>query len=206
MLVDVIFFGILIVFAIIGIVKGLFDSILSLISTGLSFAVAIIVAKPATSFLGKIFPIGNLFNGMLKEETYELFGKAFSKAEVATFLTVLLSIFIVFALIRIGIWLLARLFASTVEKSTIGSGLNKVLGGLFGLAKGFVIVVIILVACTFLTRVSAFSGLHDKIEASTCTRFVYSYVSDTTEKLMEKADMQDFIKDTAAKIISSGQE
>lgn len=201
MLVDVIFFGILIVFTIIGIVKGLFDSILSLISTGLSFAIAIIVAKPATTFLGSIFPIPEMFQGMLKEESYSLFNKTFSKGEVATFLSVLLSIFIVFALIRIGIWLLARLFASTVEKSTIGSGLNKVLGGFFGLAKGFVIVVIILVACTFLTRVSAFDGLNDKLESSTCTRFVYKYVSDTTEKVMEKADMKDFVTDTAAKLL-----
>jgi len=206
MLVDVIFFGILIVFAIIGIVKGFFDSVLSLISTGLSFAIAIVLAKPATSFLGKIFPIPELMRGMLKEETYTLFNQAFTKEEVATFLTIILSIFIVFALIRIGIWLLARLFASTVEKSTIGSGLNKVLGGIFGCVKGFVIVVIILVACTFLTRVNVFDGLHDKIEASTCTRFVFNYVSDTTEKIMEKADMQDFIKNTATKIIKSGQE
>lgn len=203
MLVDVIFFGILIVFAIIGIVKGFFDSILSLISTGLSFAIAIVLAKPATSFLGKIFPIPEMFNGMLKQDSYQLFGQSFQKAEVATFLTVLLCIFIVFAAIRIGIWLLARLFASTVEKTTIGSGLNKVLGGLFGLAKGFIITVIILVACTFLTRISAFDGLEDKLQASTCTRFVYNYVSDTTEKVMEKADMKDFLVNTASKLINT---
>ena len=206
MLIDVIFFGILIVFAVIGIVKGFFDSILSLISTGLSFAIAIVLAKPATSFLGKIFPIPELMRGMLKEESYTLFNNAFTKDEVATFLTVLVCIFIVFALIRIGIWLLARLFASTVEKSTIGSGLNKVLGGLFGCVKGFVIIVIILVACTFLTRVNAFDGLHDKLESSTCTRVVYKYVSDTTEKLMDKADMKDYIKNTVDKLLNTAKE
>lgn len=200
-MVDFIFFAILIVFAVIGIIKGFFDSILSLISTGLSFAVAIMCAKPATRILGKIFPIPEMFRGMLKEESYTIFNTAFTKEQVATFLTIILSIVIVFVLIRVGIWLLARLFATAVEKSTIGSGLNKVLGGLFGLAKGFIIIVALLVVCTFLTRVSIFDGLEEKLQASKCTRFVYNYVSDTTEKMMEKADIQDFIVNTAEKVI-----
>lgn len=205
MWIDVIFFAILIIFATTGVIKGLFDSLLGLISTGLSFAIAILCAKPATSFLGKIFPIPEMFKKMLKEDSYSLFGKVFTEDQVATFLTIVLVILIVFILIRVGIWLLARLFASAVEKSTIGSGLNKVLGGLFGLAKGFIIVIVLLVFCSFLTRVSIFDGLEEKLQSSTCTRFVYNYVSDTTEKIMEKADMQDFIVNTATKVIDQSK-
>lgn len=202
MWVDIIFFGILIIFTIIGIVKGLFDSLLGLISTGVALAISILVAKPSTTFLSK-FNVDKMFLGFLDKmedgELVHLFGNPaleFTKVEVSNFLTVIFSIIVVFILIKVAIWLLSKLFSSVVEKSTIGSGLNKVLGGLFGLVKGGVIVLALLAA---LSAVSGTKLVGDKIQVmmdnSKATNYVYKYVSDFTEKSLEKADIQDFIKD-----------
>jgi len=209
MWVDIIFFAILAIFVIIGIVKGLFDSLLGLISTGVALAIAILVAKPATSFLSK-FKVDGMFYKMLDKmedgEVVHLFGNPaleFTKDGIANFLTDIFSIIVVFILIKLAIWLLSKLFSSVVEKSTIGSGLNKVLGGLFGLIKGGVIVVALLAV---LSAVSGTKLVGDKIQVmmdkSKVTNYVYKYVSDYTEKGLEKADIQDFIGD----LIASGEK
>lgn len=209
MWVDVIFFAILIIFTVIGIFTGLFDSLLGLISTGVALAISILVAKPATSLLNKMFNVPKMFSGMLDHissgETVNLFGNsalAFDKNGIANFLSIVFAILIVFILIKLAIFLLARLFSSVVENSTIASGLNKVLGGLFGLVKGFVIVVAILMALSAVSGTIDKGKIQETMDKSKVTHTVYKYVSDTTEKLLEKADIQDFIKD----LVNTGSE
>ena len=52
--IDIVFIAILVVFAIIGLWRGLFDSLLGLISSGVALAIAIFTAKPVAKFLNKI--------------------------------------------------------------------------------------------------------------------------------------------------------
>ena len=57
MWVDIVFFAVLAIFMVIGLWKGLFDSLLSLISTGVALTVAILCAKPATTFIAKLIEL-----------------------------------------------------------------------------------------------------------------------------------------------------
>lgn len=202
---DIVLIAILIVFTVIGIFKGFIDSVLGLISTGVAFAIAIVCTKPATKLINKIVNVPKWFNGMLDkiatDETIKIFGTIeFTKLEVANFLSVIFSILVVFILVKVAIWLLARLFSSAVEKSSIGSGLNKVLGGLFGLLQGVAIVIVILVLMSLVSGTRLFGDkIQTTIDDSKVTHTVYKYVSDYSEKAMEKADIQDFVKDLVTK-------
>lgn len=204
MWVDIVMFAILAIFLVIGLWKGLFDSLLSLISTGVALTISILVAKPATSFIAKIVNIPAWFESLLGKAmgdgtTIELFGiksLEFTKSELANFLSVVFSVVVVFILIKLAVWLLAKLFDSVVENSGIGSGLNRVLGGLFGLVKGGIIVLVILAFCSILSGTQLFGDkINATINKSTCTNYVYKYVSEFTEKTLEKADIKDFVSD-----------
>lgn len=198
---DIVLVAILIVFTVIGLFKGFIDSVLGLISTGVAFVIAIVCTKPATKLINKIVDVPKWFNGMLdkvaSDETIKIFGAIeFSKIEVANFLSVVFSILVVFILVKVAIWLLARLFSSAVEKSTFGSGLNKTLGGLFGALQGAVVVIVILVLMSLVSGTRLFGDkIQTTIDDSKVTHTVYKYVSDYTEKAVEKADIQDFVKD-----------
>ena len=202
---DIVLIAILVVFAVIGIFKGLIDAVLGLISTGVAFAIAIACAKPATKLINKIVNVPKWFNGMLdkvaSDETIKIFGAIeFTKNEVAGFLSIIFSILVVFILVKVAIWLLARLFSSAVEKSTLGSGINKVLGGLFGLIQGAAVVMIILVLMSLVSGTRLFGDkIQTTVDKSKVTHSVYKYVSDYSEKALEKADIQDFVKDLVKK-------
>ena len=53
-IIDGVLILILVISTIVGIVKGFFDSLLSLLGTGVAFAVAIFTAKHVSGFLNKI--------------------------------------------------------------------------------------------------------------------------------------------------------
>ena len=63
--IDIIFIAILVIFAIIGVVKGLLESILSLVSTGVAFGLAIWIGKPAAKFLRSIVNVDGWFEKLL---------------------------------------------------------------------------------------------------------------------------------------------
>jgi len=206
---DIVLCAILIAFTVIGLFKGLIDSVLSLISTGVSLTVAIVCAKPATKFINKFVNVPKWFEGMLdkvaSDETVKIFGTIeFSKIEVANFLSVIFSILVVFILIKVAIWLLARLFSSAVEKSTIGSGLNKVLGGLFGLLQGGLVVIALLALLSVVSGTRLFGDkIQTSVDKSKATHYVYKYVSDYSEKVFEKADVSDFVNSLVEKTQNS---
>ena len=97
-----------------------------------------------------------------------------------------------FIVVKVGIWLLAKLFDSVVEGSSIGSGLNKLLGGLFGLARGAVIVIVVLLLCSIIcgSGITVISNpIQTAIDNSKVTHYVYKYVSDFTENQIIKIDL-----------------
>lgn len=203
---DIVVIAIIAICVIVGLWKGFFDSLLGLISTGLAAVVAFTCAKPAATFINKIINLPNWIDGLLTKviadgEVVSLFGSAkmsFTRIELANFLSIILSAVIVFFVVKIGIWLLAKLFDSVVESSTLGSGLNKLLGGLFGLLKGGAIVVVALLLCSVIhganiPLVSDF--IQTTIDNTKVTSFAYKYVSDFAENQLTKEDLKDFIVD-----------
>lgn len=202
MWIDIILGVILVVFVVIGLWKGFFDSILGLISTAIAVVVGVTCAKPATGFVNKIVNLPNWFDGVLSKafaegEVITLFGNenlAFDKTQLANFLAVVATGVILFFLTKIAIWLIAKLFDSVVESSSIGSGLNKLLGGVFGLLRGGVIVVAILLLCSVISGVPVVGNkIQNTIDDSKVTHYVYKYVTDFTEKQLEKADIKEFV-------------
>jgi len=202
MWIDIVLGAILIVFVVIGLWKGFFDSILGLISTAIAVVVGITCAKPATGFINKIINLPNWFEGLLGKaiadgEVIKLFGNnnlAFDKTQLANFLAVVATGIILFLITKIGIWLIAKLFDSVVESNTIGSGLNKLLGGIFGLLRGGVIVIVILLLCSVLSGVPVIGNkIQNEIDDTKFTHYVYKYVSEFTEKQLEKTDIKDFV-------------
>ena len=208
MWVDIVLVAILLIFVVVGLWKGFFDSVLGLISTGLAVVVGFTCAKPASTFINKLVNLPDWLNGVLgkvvKEgETVTLFGNnalSFTQIQLANFLSIVLSGIIVFLVTKIAIWLLAKLFDSVVESSTIGSGLNKVLGGLFGLVQGAAVVLIILLLCSVLSGTKLLGNkIQTTMDNSKVTGYVYKYVSDFTENQLTKADIKDFVNDMIEK-------
>lgn len=217
MWVDIVLIAILIVSVVIGLWKGFFDSLLGLVSTGIALVVAVTCAKPAASFINKFINLPNWFDGLLGKvindtELISIFGSeklAFTRIELANFLSIIASGVILFLLTKIGIWLLAKLFDSVVEGSTIGSGLNKLLGGIFGLLRGGVIVIAVLLLCSVIQgaqipKVS--STIQTSIDNSKVTHYVYKYVSDFAENKLATADFQDEIKEMVENMQSTKDE
>lgn len=198
MWVDIVFFVIIAIFALIGLWKGLFDSLLSLISTGVCLAVAVWLAKPCASFINNTIKLDvpKLFDGLIgkfsNEASFEFFGMTFARGEIAGFLSMIFAGLIVFVLLRLGIYLLAKLFDSITANSTALSGLNRVFGLFFGILKGGVIVLVTLAICTVFAR---FTNIETHIKKSTVTNWVYNYVDDFTEKQFKDLDMQEIIQD-----------
>ena len=141
---------------------------------------------------------------VIKEgETVSLFGNnnlSFTQIELANFLSIVFSAIIVFVVTKVAIWLLAKLFDSVVESSTIGSGLNKLLGGIFGLIRGAATVLVILLLCSVLSSTKLLgSTIQNTMDKSKVTGYVYKYVSDFTENQLTKADIKDFVVDMVEK-------
>lgn len=201
MWIDIVLGAILLISVVVGLWKGFFDSLLGLVSTGLAVVIGFTCAKPANTFIAKFIDLSSWIDGLLSkvienpETIVSLFGNdalALKRIELANFLAIVLSGIITFLVVKIGIWLLAKLFDSVVESSTIGSGLNKLLGGIFGLARGAVIVIVALLLCSIICGAGLpviSSPIQTAIDESKVTHYVYKYVSDFAENQITKIDL-----------------
>lgn len=188
--VDIVFIALLVIFAIIGLAKGLFESILGIFSSVLSVAVAILVSKPVTSLINKVVDTNKFFSellvkwGWIGEEGATIFGKTYTVTQIGNACTTIVSIVAVWLLIKVAIWLLARLFDSATTSSSALSGLNRVLGLVFGAAKGFIIACIGLGLAAIL-NICGVSGVGTLMEANTMSNFVYKYVNEWVATTIE---------------------
>ena len=140
-IIDIALILIIVVSAIIGIVKGLFDSVLSLVGTGIALAVAVFTAKHVSNFLNKIINIEQFVLDKLdasNEGFVEFFGGKFqySNVEVAKFCVWVVTVIVIFLIIKLALLILSKLFESVVQNSPTISGINRVLGLIFGVLKG----------------------------------------------------------------------
>ena len=188
--VDIVFIALLVIFAIIGLAKGLFESILGIFSSVLSVAIAILVSKPVTSLINKVVDTNKFFSellvkwGWIGEEGATIFGKTYTVTQIGNACTTIVSIVAVWLLIKIAIWLLAKLFDSATTASSALSGLNRVLGLVFGAAKGFIIAVIGLGLASVLNIVGV-SNINATMEANPMSNFFYKYVNEWVATTVE---------------------
>ena len=182
--IDIIFIAIIVVFAIIGLAKGLFESILSIFSTALSIVVAILTSKYVAAFLNNIVHCNDFFAkqivawGWVSKDGVTLFNKTFSPEQLANTLTIILSVVAVWLLIKLAIWLLSKLFDNVTTSSSAISGLNRVLGMIFGAAKGFIIGVVALGLVSVVTIFGLGKNIEEQIQKNGMTNFVYKYVNE----------------------------
>ena len=194
---------ILVICTIVGIVKGLFDSLLSLIGTGLALVISVFVGKYVANFINKIFDFEELIlkklDGASEEGVISIFGTPLQNSDVAKFCVWICSVVIVFLIIKLVIYILAKIFESVTKSSPTLSGINRVLGMVFGLCKGAVIVVALLALCSLLSQVPIIgTPIYNNITKTKITNGVFKFVDDFVEKNLT----EDKIKDIVEKIVS----
>lgn len=188
--VDIVFIVVLVLFAIIGLAKGLFESILGIFSSVLSVGVAIMVQKPVTALINKIVDTNKFFGdllvnwGWISPEGTTAFGKTYTVAQIGNACTVIVSIIAVWLLIKLAVLLLSKLFDSATTRSSALSGLNRVLGLVFGAAKGFIIVVVGLGLASVL-NICGVSNINSTMEANPMSNFIYKYVNEWVGTTLE---------------------
>ncbi len=205
-IIDGILILLVVVSIIVGISKGLLDSILSLVGTGLALAISVFLSKYLANFINKIF---NFEDFVLKHldgaETgsMKIFGVIeLSNVEVAKFAVWIASVVIVFILIKLAIYILSKMFESVVNSSPTVSGINRVLGMVFGFIKGGVMVIVSLALCTLICQLPLIgSPVYDAIQDTKLTRGVYNVVEDFVENNLTQENIEEIID----KIVSDNE-
>lgn len=188
--VDIVFIVIIVLCAIIGLAKGLFESILSIFSSVLSVVVAILVSKQVAAFINKLVDANNFFSdllikwGWISKEGATIFGKVYTPEQIGNTCTIIVSIIAVWVLIKLAILLLSKLFDSATTSNSAISGLNRVLGLVFGAAKGFLIGCVGLGLASILSLCGV-SGVKDLMEKNKMSNFVYGYISEWVGTTLE---------------------
>lgn len=188
--VDIVFIVIIVLCAIIGLAKGLFESILSIFSSVLSVVVAILVSKHVAAFINKMVDANKFFSdllikwGWISEEGATIFGKVYTPEQIGNTCTIIISIVAVWILIKLAILLLSKLFDSATTSSSAISGLNRVLGLVFGAAKGFLIGCIGLGLAAILSLCGV-NGVKDLMEKNKMSNFFYGYISEWVGTTLE---------------------
>lgn len=188
--IDIVFIVIIVLCAIIGLAKGLFESILSIFSSVLSVVVAILVSKHVAAFINKMVDANKFFSdllikwGWISEEGATIFGKVYTPEQIGNTCTIIISIIAVWILIKLAILLLSKLFDSATTSSSAISGLNRVLGLVFGAAKGFLIGCVGLGLAAILSLCGV-NGVKDLMEKNKMSNFFYGYISEWVGTTLE---------------------
>ena len=192
---------------IMGIVKGLFDSILSLFGTGIAIAVSIFTAKYVANFINKMFNFEQFLLDKIDEAvvdgasgttatsgvTKNLIG-SLPNSEIAKFGVWVLSIVIVFIVVKLTIFILSKIFESVVKNSPTISGLNRVFGMLFGLVRGAATAIAMIAVCSLLCNVPGIgTSIHEKITNTTITSKIYKFVDEYVDENLTEEKIKDII-------------
>lgn len=202
-IIDGAFIIILLVSIIVGIAKGFFDSLLSLIGTGIALVASVFCAKYVTSVVNNIFGLENWILGKLGEstESIKFFGGKFSleNSEVAKFVVWIITVVALFLIIKLAIFILAKIFESVTKNSPTVSGINRLLGMIFGAVKGAATVAVLLAVCSLLSQVPFIgSSINDKIAQTKVTSWTYKYVDDFVENNLT----EDTVKDIVSRVVN----
>jgi uncharacterized membrane protein required for colicin V production len=197
LIIDGLVIGIILIFAIIGIVKGFFDSLLSLIGTALAIVAGVFTAKYVSGWINSLFSLEDKILNSLDggaEGSFKIFGGEFSNPEVARFAVWLISVVAIFLLVKLVLLILSKMFEKVTQNAPVISGINRVLGMVFGVVKGVVIVAGCLAVLSLLSQISVIGKpIQDAHDTTTIAKPVYNYVDDLLEKTLDKDTIQDII-------------
>lgn len=203
-IIDGILIAIIIIAAIVGIVKGLIDSVLGLFGTGIALAAGVFGAKYLSSFVNKIFGLDSFILSKLKdgaEGSFTFFGGEFSNVEIAKFCVWLVTVVIIFLIVKLAIFILSKIFESVTENHPKLSGINRVLGMVFGIAKGGIISVAIIAVASVLSDIPGIGSIiTDKIEDTKVTAFAYKYVDEFVEDNLTAEKIQEIVDKIASEL------
>lgn len=190
--IDIVFIAIIAISAIVGLAKGLFESILSLFGTALSLFVAIYASKPFAEFIGKFVDLNSVLTNLLvgdgkliPTDGLDILTLHYSAEQVVEYAAVLAAILVMFVLIKLVIWLLSRLFDSATKNNSALSGLNRLLGFVFGIAKGGLFVAIALAATSLVSSFAFGAQIQTAINDTQIVSYVYNYVDEFTQTQLE---------------------
>lgn len=199
---DIVLIVAIVIFAVIGIFRGFIDSVLSIFSSLVSLVISYFLAKYVASLLNKIMNLNGMFENMLGSWGVNEGGlMGISRDKIASCISFLLSMLIVWILLKIAIWLLSKLFSSVTANSKTLSGINRALGFLFGAVKGVLFTAVLLCVVSLLNAFGI-SGPDRWIrENTTVTNAVYKYLDPWV-----KDNVAGMVKDWADKITGNEEE
>ncbi len=203
-IIDGVIIAIIIIAAIVGIVKGLIDSVLGLFGTGIALVAGVFGAKYLSSFVNRIFGLDSFILSKLKdgaEGSFTFFGGEFSNVEIAKFCVWLVTVVIIFLIVKLAIFILAKIFESVSDNHPKLSGINRVLGMIFGIAKGGIISLAIIAFASVLSDVPGIGSIiTDKIGETKVTSFAYKYVDEFVEDNLTAEKIQEIVDKIASEL------
>jgi uncharacterized membrane protein required for colicin V production len=197
-IIDGILILILLVCIISGIIRGLFDSVLHLVGSGLAIVASVFLAKYVANFINKLFNFEDWILTKLEggEQGHtNLFNKInLDNVELAKFTVWIISVVIVFLAIKLLLLILTKVLESATQKSKTLSGINRVLGMIFGIARGAVIALACLAVCSLIAQVPVIGDpVYKEVSNATITGKVFKFVDDFVEKNITAEGVQDII-------------
>ena len=209
-IIDGVLIAIIVVSLIIGICKGLIDSVLGLVGTGLAVVAGVFGAKFLSNFVNRIFNLETFVLGKLEggaEGTAKFFGGEFSNIDIAKFCVWVLTVIIIFLIVKLAIFILAKIFESVVANSPRLTGINRVLGMLFGTVKGLIVSLGIIAIGSLVSEVPGIGKLvTDKIAETKVTSFAYKYVDEFVDENVTAEKVQEIVDKIVSEAESDGAE
>jgi uncharacterized membrane protein required for colicin V production len=195
-IIDGLVIGIILVCAIIGIFKGLFSSVLGLISTALALVVSAFTAKFVSPILNNIFGLEKLFTDKLASggDTLNLFGQNLPASDVAKFCVWIITVILIFAIIKLVVFVLAKLFEKITQNSPTMNKLNRILGCVFGLLKGVAFSLSLIALFSVVAEVPVIgTTIKDGIANTKVTSIVYETVDNFVDNQLTTEKVNDII-------------
>ena len=220
---DLVLLGVIALFLIIGLWKGLFKSVLSIFGFTSSLLVAFLIRVPVSSLIDKIFNLSNAIgnkimspivasnpliesfkttnateltntvnnsnvSGVVKTLFNKLIGTgAFDQPvsvvdiignKIGIIGTRIVAVVAMFVLLRIAMFILNKMFKGLKKKNVLGK-IDRALGGLFGLAKGLLIVIVVFSAFSLVRYIPSQTEKIDNVISSSCvSKYGYKVVDD----------------------------
>lgn len=215
-IIDGLLIGIIVVCIIVGIAKGFFDSLMSLIGTGIALLASVFLGKHVANFFNKLFNFESFMLEKIEESslvsengTVEFFKGTFhlQTTEVAKFAVWICAVAILFLAIKLIIFIVSKLFEAVIKNSPTISGINRLLGMGFGALRGAAIVVVILALCSVVSQVPGVgNNVYDAIQDTAITGKVYNVVEDFVEKNLDEDTIQELIEKITSEADSGNTE
>lgn len=139
-------------------------------------------------------------NATISTEATTTLGTIVSAAVGHMVATVLVGVAL-FILIKIVVALLAKLFDDATSKNGALNGLDKLLGLIFGLAKGILFLCVAFIAVNYLCIIPSVNDtVNTVVQNSTVTKLPYNLVTDKVEEIVAETDWSQVVTNVLNKL------